>query len=304
MNTIIEVKDVVKSFGSHTAVNHISFSLHQGEIVGFLGPNGAGKSTTMKMIAGILKPDQGEININGKLQASHENEIKKSVAYLPENNPLYTDLYVREALELHAEIHKISEVSEKITESIKVCGLESEKHKKIGQLSKGFKQRVGLAQSILHNPDLYILDEATTGLDPNQLVEIRSLIKSFGNTGAVLISTHILQEVESICQRCIVIHKGKIIADNSMSSLKSSVQGMPSVKVTFAKNVSLESLLSRWKSVLKETNPNTFIISDKDPMLSQSIFQWAVQNNLVIEELMREKQRIEDVFKLLTDSAS
>jgi ABC-2 type transport system ATP-binding protein len=258
VNKILEVRNLVKKYGNHTAVDHISFSLNKGEIVGFLGPNGAGKSTTMKMIAGIVSPDEGEIYINGKSQALNESSKKNALAYLPENNPLYTDLYVKEALTLNAEIHNIQDASAKIIEAIKVCGLENEKHKKIGQLSKGYKQRVGLAQSILHQPDLYILDEATTGLDPNQLIEIRSLIKSLGHTGAVLISTHILQEVESICQRCIVIHKGKITADDSMSGLQTSLSAFPSVKVTFTQLVPLDTLKAKWKKIQKDANTNTY----------------------------------------------
>ena len=267
--------------------------------MGFLGPNGAGKSTTMKMIAGILRPDEGEVYINNRLGSEDEIETKKSISYLPEQNPLYYELYIREALEFSAKMHRINHITSRVNEVISICGLENEKHKKIQSLSKGYKQRVGLALSILHQPDLYILDEATTGLDPNQIVEIRDLIKSLGKEHAVLISTHILQEVESICKRCIVINKGKIIADDDMKALKVKASGIPSVKVSFGSPITKEFLESTWSKVSMLDN-DTYTISDNDPFLSRSVFRWAVENNIVIDELIKEKQSIESVFQILT----
>lgn len=297
--SILQVNGLVKKFGSQTAVDNVSFKIDKGEIVGFLGPNGAGKSTTMKMIAGILRPDEGEVYINNRLGSEDEIEIKKSISYLPEQNPLYYELYIREALEFSAKMHRINHITSRVNEVISICGLENEKHKKIQSLSKGYKQRVGLALSILHQPDLYILDEATTGLDPNQIVEIRDLIKSLGKEHAVLISTHILQEVESICKRCIVINKGKIIADDDMKALKVKASGIPSVKVSFGSPITKEFLESTWSKVSMLDN-DTYTISDNDPFLSRSVFRWAVENNIVIDELIKEKQSIESVFQILT----
>jgi ABC-2 type transport system ATP-binding protein len=297
--SILQVNGLVKKFGSQTAVDNVSFKIDRGEIVGFLGPNGAGKSTTMKMIAGILKPDEGEVYINNRLGSEDEIETKKSISYLPEQNPLYYELYIREALEFSAKMHRINHITSRVNEVISICGLENEKHKKIQSLSKGYKQRVGLALSILHQPDLYILDEATTGLDPNQIVEIRDLIKSLGKEHAVLISTHILQEVESICKRCIVINKGKIIADDDMKALKVKASGIPSVKVSFGSPITKEFLESTWSKVSMLDN-DTYTISDNDPFLSRSVFRWAVENNIVIDELIKEKQSIESVFQILT----
>ena len=297
--SILQVNGLVKKFGSQTAVDNVSFKIDKGEIVGFLGPNGAGKSTTMKMIAGILRPDEGEVYINNRLGSEDEIETKKSISYLPEQNPLYYELYIREALEFSAKMHRINHITSRVNEVISICGLENEKHKKIQSLSKGYKQRVGLALSILHQPDLYILDEATTGLDPNQIVEIRDLIKSLGKEHAVLISTHILQEVESICKRCIVINKGKIIADDDMKALKVKASGIPSVKVSFGSPITKEFLETTWSKVSMLDN-DTYTISDNDPFLSRSVFRWAVENNIVIDELIKEKQSIESVFQILT----
>mgnify|MGYP001225629173 CR=1 FL=1 len=298
--SILRVNGLVKKFGQQTAVDEVSFTIDRSEIVGFLGPNGAGKSTTMKMIAGILRPDAGSIFINGQRDTANELESKKAVGYLPEQNPLYTELYVKEALEFSGALHQIQRKTWRINEVIAACGLENEKHKKIQALSKGYKQRVGLAQAILHQPDLYILDEATTGLDPKQILEIRDLIKSLGKEHAVLISTHILQEVESICKRCIVINSGKIIADDDMSILKMKASGIPAVRVCFGQPVAIDSLLLHWKKVTKLDQNNTYLISDQDSNLSKSIYQWSVQNNIIIEELIREKQNMEGVFHVLT----
>ena len=297
--SILQVNGLVKKFGSQTAVDNVYFKIDRGEIVGFLGPNGAGKSTTMKMIAGILRPDEGEVYINNRLGSEDEIETKKSISYLPEQNPLYYELYIREALEFSAKMHRINHITSRVNEVISICGLENEKHKKIQSLSKGYKQRVGLALSILHQPDLYILDEATTGLDPNQIVEIRDLIKSLGKEHAVLISTHILQEVESICKRCIVLNKGKIIADDDMKALKVKASGIPSVKVSFGSPITKEFLETTWSKVSKLDN-DTYTISDNDPFLSRSVFRWAVENNIAIDELIKEKQSIESVFQILT----
>ena len=298
--SILKVSDLVKLYGVQPAVDHISFEINKGEIVGFLGPNGAGKSTTMKMIAGILKPTTGEIFIQDRPFDPSDTILKKSIAYLPEHNPLYLDMYVREALEFMAQLHQLSSRSKIISDAIHVTGLEKEQHKKISALSKGYRQRVGLAQSILHHPDLFILDEATTGLDPNQILDIRDLIKSLGNDHAILISTHILQEVESICQRCIVIHQGKIIADEPMHSFKNRLDHKGQAMIRFATKVSIDALKTNWPQVVQAVNDSTYIISDDDPLLTQHLYQWSVAQGHVIDELKRIEHKMEDVFHALT----
>jgi ABC-2 type transport system ATP-binding protein len=297
---ILEVHNVVKAYGNQLAVDNISFKIAAGEIVGFLGPNGAGKSTTMKMIAGILSPDQGEILIKGKTVSQNHPEIRHSLAYLPENNPLYPDLYIREYLEFMAEIHQIKSIRQSLDEVIKVCGLAADQHKKIGSLSKGFRQRVGLAQSILHQPDLFVLDEATTGLDPNQILEIRDLIKTLGKSHAVLISTHVLQEVESICNRCLVIHKGKLIADDPMTVLKNKLHPHREVLVSFDREIPLDLLLKKWTRVNRGPYEFSYLIQDEDTRLTQTVYRWVVENKLGLNELKWVENKMEDVFYSLT----
>ncbi len=300
---ILEVKNVYKYYGTQKAVDNVSFNIGAGEIVGFLGPNGAGKSTTMKMIAGLVAPDEGEIYIQGIRMTQDQIALRKTLAYLPEQNPLYNDLYVRESLEFMARLHNIPNAGKLIDDAIQVCGLSMEKHKKISMLSKGYKQRVGLAQSILHQPDLYILDEATTGLDPNQILDIRDLIRSLGKKHAVLISTHILQEVESICHRCILIHHGQIRANDSMSDFKNLLTRTPEVMVRFATRVVLRSLEDRWSKVIA-IDENTYKIKDRDPLLTQSIYRWAVEHHMIIDELKRVEHKMEDIFQSLTENQS
>ncbi len=217
----IEVVGLTKFYGQQKAVNHISFTIGKGEIVGFLGPNGAGKSTTLKMITGYLQPNEGKVLITGKNIAAHPISCKQKIGYLPEANPLYLDMYVKEYLSFIASVHQINDVSA-IDHIIQKVGLTIEQHKKINQLSKGYKQRVGLAAALIHQPEVLILDEPTSGLDPNQIIEIRNLIKAEGVNKTVLFSSHILQEVEAICDRVIIIHKGNIVADDNLAKLKSS----------------------------------------------------------------------------------
>ncbi|MFN5333874.1 MAG: ATP-binding cassette domain-containing protein [Bacteroidota bacterium] len=215
----IEVHQISKTYGNQKAVDQISFQAKPGEIVGFLGPNGAGKSTTMKMITGYLEPDGGEIMVCGLKVKPGDLLTQKRIGYLPELNPLYPDMYVREYLGFIAGLHKVSDKKERIEESIELTGLQREAHKQIHQLSKGYKQRVGLAAAIIHNPDVLILDEPTSGLDPNQIIEIRNLIQTLGKDKTILFSSHILQEVEAICDRMIIIHKGMIVADSTLAEL-------------------------------------------------------------------------------------
>jgi len=216
----LSLKNVSKQYKNQKAVDNISFELKSGEIVGFLGPNGAGKSTTMKIITCFIPPTNGTISVCGLDVSNDHLMVKKKVGYLPENNPLYYDMYVREFLDFVASLHKVKNKKDRVNEMIELVGLQKEEHKKIGTLSKGYKQRVGLAQAMIHNPDVLILDEPTTGLDPNQIVEIRDLIKNFGKNKTVLLSTHIMQEVESMCDRVIIINEGKIVADDSVEAIK------------------------------------------------------------------------------------
>jgi len=218
----IEVKNITKVYGEQKALDSISFSVNKGEIVGFLGPNGAGKSTLMKILTTYLTANEGEASVNGFDVLTQSKQVQQSVGYLPEHNPLYLDLYVREYLEFNADLHKVSK--SKIEEVIQLTGLTPESHKKIGELSKGYRQRVGLATALLHNPEVLILDEPTTGLDPNQLVEIRELIKNIGKDKTVFLSTHIMQEVEAICDRIIIINKGKIVEDSLLSELGANLE--------------------------------------------------------------------------------
>jgi ABC-2 type transport system ATP-binding protein len=216
----IEVKHLVKYYGEQAAVNDISFSIAKGEIVGFLGPNGAGKSTTMKIITGFIPATSGEVNVCGMPVDVDSLDTRQIIGYLPEHNPLYLDMYVREYLEFVGKIYKIKNLKDRVNEMIKAVGLDVEQNKKIGALSKGYRQRVGLAAAIIHDPQVLILDEPTSGLDPNQLVEIRELIKTIGRSKTVMLSTHIMQEVEAICDRVVIINKGQIVADDTASQLQ------------------------------------------------------------------------------------
>ena len=216
----LSVKNITKQYKKQKALDDISFELKRGEIVGFLGPNGAGKTTTMKIITCFIPPTKGTVSVCGLDVSKDHLKVKKKVGYLPENNPLYYDMYVKEFLSFIASIHKIKNKKDRIKEMIELVGLQNEQHKKIGTLSKGYKQRVGLAQAMIHDPEVLILDEPTSGLDPNQIIEIRDLIKNFGKDKTVLLSTHIMQEVESMCDRIIIINEGKIVADDSVESIK------------------------------------------------------------------------------------
>lgn len=297
----IEVKNLSKFYGEQAAVNDISFSIGKGEIVGFLGPNGAGKSTTMKMITGFIPASEGEIRVCGKEVSVDSIETRKHIGYLPENNPLYLDMYVKEYLEFVGNIYKIKNVRERVKEMIRLVGLEVEQNKKIGMLSKGYRQRVGLAQAIIHNPDVLILDEPTSGLDPNQLVEIRDLIKRIGKEKTVMLSTHILQEVEAICDRVIIIRKGQLVADN----LASNLQVETDLQVVFAEfeGTVSKNLLQRIPGVTKVqkvTETSYLIESSEMEDLRKTVAQFAQQNNLLVLTLRTEEKSLEEVFKSLT----
>lgn len=297
----IEVKGVTKIYGEQRAVNNLSFSVAQGEIVGFLGPNGAGKSTTMKMITGYLQPDSGHISVSGIDVTKDSLEAKKRIGYLPESNALYYDMFVREYLLFMADVHNISNKKAAVEEAITTVGLTRESNKKIGQLSKGYKQRVGLAAALLHNPEVLILDEPTSGLDPNQIVEIRQVIKEAGKNKIVLFSSHILQEVEAICDRVIIINRGVLVADDSLSNLqKTSTTNL--VKVGFKEPLEVEWLrrLPAVKTVNKIDTYNWSIETDEPEAVRKALLELSLQHNLNIVSLQNESQSLEEVFRTLT----
>jgi ABC-2 type transport system ATP-binding protein len=301
----IEVKNLLKVYGEQKAVNNISFSIEKGEIVGFLGPNGAGKSTTMKMITGYLQQDGGEAMVCGINVADDPLATKKKIGYLPELNALYYDMYVREYLGFIAEVHHVENAKEKIDQVIQLTGLTIESKKKIGQLSKGYKQRVGLAAALIHDPEVLILDEPTSGLDPNQIVEIREVIRQQGQNKTVLFSSHILQEVEAICDRVIIIHKGNLVANDTLSNLRKRSSSSNVVKVSFKESIqaSLLQNLSATQSV-QEASPNNWQLATSNPeLLRKQILELALQHNLNIVSLHSENQSLEEVFRSLTSTA-
>ncbi len=299
----ISVTNLSKHYGAQKAVNNISFTINKGEIVGFLGPNGAGKSTTMKMITGYLAADAGEITVC-ELPAHESNtETKKKIGYLPEANPLYYDMYVREYLAFIAGVHEIKEAKKTIEEVIVTVGLTPEAHKKIGQLSKGYKQRVGLAAALVHNPDVLILDEPTSGLDPNQIVEIRNVIKALAKEKTILFSSHIMQEVEAICDRVIIINKGNIVADDQLSNLQKLNGALQLVTVEFKEKVE-KALLNALPGVHKVVNAQAGVFSvecDDAEFIKKQLLQLSIEKNLNIVSLQSEEQSLENVFRQLTN---
>jgi ABC-2 type transport system ATP-binding protein len=298
----ITVKNLTKIYGEQHAVNDISFSINEGEIVGFLGPNGAGKSTTMKMITGFLEPSKGDITVNGVDVKSDPLSAKKKIGYLPESNALYYDMYVREYLDFVADVHDVKNKKNKIEEVVKLTGLTPESTKKIGQLSKGYKQRVGLAAALIHDPEVLILDEPTSGLDPNQIIEIRSVIKEQGKNKLVLFSSHILQEVEAICDRIIIINKGKLVADDKLDNLRKGGTSNV-VKVSFKETVDAKTLQALPSAITAtQIDATNWQITTNEPeQLRKQIFEWSLQHNINITSLQSETQSLEAIFKSLTN---
>lgn len=297
----IEVKNLSKFYGEQAAVNDISFSIHKGEIVGFLGPNGAGKSTTMKILTGFIPATSGEVKICGMEVDVDSLETRKKIGYLPENNPLYLDMYVREYLEFVGKIYKVPNLKARIDEMIQQVGLEVEQNKKIGMLSKGYRQRVGLAQAIIHDPEVLILDEPTTGLDPNQLVEIRELIKRIGKSKTVMLSTHIMQEVEAICDRVIIIKSGKIVANSTAAELQYE-EDKQVVYVEFEGEFSKNALKKEAGiTTVESVGANAWLVESNNAVdLRKLIAQFAQKNNLLVLTLRKEEKTLEEVFKELT----
>lgn len=298
----IEVKNLLKEYGQQKAVDNISFKINKGEIVGFLGPNGAGKSTTMKIITGYLQQTGGEAFVCGINVAEQPLETKKKIGYLPELNALYYDMYVREYLGFVAEVHAIKDPKSKIENVIDTVGLTVESKKKIGQLSKGYKQRVGLAAALIHDPEVLILDEPTSGLDPNQIIEIREVIKRQGQNKTVLFSSHILQEVEAICDRVIIINKGQIVADDKLSNLQKSNKDSHIVMVQFKEAIDKNRLTGmKQVSKIEEAEHNLFKLHTSDPeAVRKQILELALQQQLNILSLQSESRSLEDVFRSLT----
>jgi ABC-2 type transport system ATP-binding protein len=301
----ISVRSVTKLYGEQKALDNVSFEVKTGEIVGFLGPNGAGKSTMMKIITGFIPASSGSVFVNG-IEASAENpEIKKNIGYLPENNPLYPEMYVREYLGFAASLYKKGITARtRIDEIVEMTGLTLEQKKKIGTLSKGYRQRVGLAQALIHNPDILILDEATTGLDPNQIIEIRNLIKEAGREKTILLSTHIMQEVEAICNRVIIIDKGKIVADEEKRNIYSRLKHPRQiVNVEFDRDPDESGLMNISNVVrVQEVKKLHWIIeAEGEEDIRPSIFSFAVSNNLTVLAMQKNESNLEDVFRHLTN---
>lgn len=298
----ITVNQLSKYYGEQRAVNHISFSVKQGEIVGFLGPNGAGKSTTMKMITGYIEPDSGHIEVCGIPVSVSSKESRKKVGYLPEANPLYHDMYVREYLLFISSIHHIKHAGQAVEDVIRTVGLQREAHKKIGQLSKGYKQRVGLAAALVHNPEVLILDEPTSGLDPNQIIEIREVIRSLSQHKTILFSSHILQEVEALCSRVVIINRGNIVADEQLSDLQKMASGDKSLVVVFNSPVDI-SLIQAIPFVqeVKTIREGAYQVRcTEQEAVKKDLLRLSIANNLDIVSLQNQADSLENIFKSLT----
>jgi ABC-2 type transport system ATP-binding protein len=298
----IEVTGLTKIYGQQKAVNNLSFQVSKGQIVGFLGPNGAGKSTTMKMITGYLRQDSGEALVCGINVKDHPIESKKKIGYLPEANPLYYEMYVREYLAFIAGIHQLSNRKDKIEEVIRITGLTIESKKKTGQLSKGYKQRVGLAAALIHDPEVLILDEPTSGLDPNQIIEIREVIRNLGQNKTVLFSSHILQEVEAICDRVLIINKGLLVANDSLAKLQQDSENSHAVLVEFKETVAFDVLQTlNGVAGVAELQPRHFKLQTANPeLVRKQLFELALRHNLNIVSLQSESRSLEDIFRNLT----
>ncbi|GGK82217.1 gliding motility-associated ABC transporter ATP-binding subunit GldA [Rufibacter glacialis] len=302
----IEIKDLTKLYGPQAAVDHVSFMVSTGEIVGFLGPNGAGKSTTMKIATCYLPPSSGTVLVNGHDVLEEPKEVRRQVGYLPEHNPLYLDMYVREYLHFVGKLHGLgsSQVKARTEEMINLCGLTRERHKKIGALSKGYRQRVGLAQALIHDPQVLILDEPTTGLDPNQIVEIRQLIKEVGQQKTVLFSTHIMQEVSALCDRVLIINKGKLVADSPVAELRNMGRKETRILAEFEAEVDTQPLLAL-PGVTRVEPAGALkyrIIAASNSDLRSAIFRLAGDRGWPLVGLQQEENSLEKLFQELTKS--
>lgn len=296
------VQNLTKIYGEQKAVNQISFEAKKGEVLGFLGPNGAGKTTTMKIITCFIPQTEGQVEVCRHDVIKDPLAVRGNIGYLPEHNPLYKDLYVKEYLSFVAGLHKVKDKRKRVAEMIERTGLEREQNKIIGSLSKGYRQRVGLAQAMLHDPEVLILDEPTSGLDPNQLIEIRRLIKELGEEKTVIFSTHIMQEVQALCDRVVIINKGEMVANDTIETLQQKVAGETVITVEFAQQIGAPKLqqLKQIKSVESLGDGRWQLIAEKNKDIRSDIFNFAVSNNLTLLELKKEQYSVEDVFQELT----
>lgn len=297
----IQVSNVTKLYGEQKALDNISFEVKPGEILGFLGPNGAGKSTMMKIITTFIPPSSGEIKVCGFDIQSQSMEVRKNVGYLPEHNPLYLDMYVTEYLGFIAGLHQIHNKDKRVKEMISLTGLSLEHHKKIGALSKGYRQRVGLAQALIHDPKVLILDEPTSGLDPNQLADIRALIKNIGKEKTLMFSTHIMQEVEAVCDRVVIIDKGQMVANGKAGELGRHSSGYI-IRVEFDKDISKNTLsqIQGIKKISHLSSNNWELFTEGDIDIRPDIFRFAVEHSLTVLTINRHEQSLEEIFQELT----
>lgn len=298
----VVVKGLSKFYGEQVALNNISFEVEKGEVLGFLGPNGAGKTTTMKILTCFLSQSAGTAIVNGYDVAKDSIRVRRSIGYLPEGNPLYKEMYIKEYLHFVGSVFKVPNLKKRVDQMIEQTGLTPERNKLIGQLSKGYKQRVGLAQALIHDPQVLILDEPTSGLDPNQLVEIRNLIKELGKQKTIIFSTHIMQEVQAICDRVVIINKGQIVADDSIGTLREKVKGFKVLFVEFQENVDEAKLkaLPGIRRVERAGNNKFHVYSDSDKDARPLVSKFASDNGLTMLEIRSEMSSVEDVFQKLT----
>lgn len=296
------VQNLTKIYGQQKAVDNISFEAKKGEVLGFLGPNGAGKTTTMKIVTCFIPQTEGTAEVCGFDVAKDPLAVRARIGYLPEHNPVYKDLYVKEYLSFVAGLHKVKNKRQRVAEMIERTGLQREQNKIIGSLSKGYRQRVGLAQAMLHDPEVLILDEPTSGLDPNQLIEIRRLIKELGEEKTVIFSTHIMQEVQALCDRVIIINKGEMVANDTIETLQQKVTGETVVTVEFAQKILQKELnkIEQLKSIKSLGNGRWQLISENNKDIRAKIFNFAVANDLTLLEMKKEQYSVEDVFQELT----
>ena len=300
----IQIAGLTKQFGTQLAVNELSFEAKPGEILGFLGPNGAGKSTTMKMITGYLSPTAGQVQVCGFDPETDKQEVQKRLGYLPEHNPLYLEMYVKEYLQFVGRLHGVKPLGQRISTMIERTGLEREQHKKIGTLSKGYRQRVGLAQAMLHDPEVLILDEPVSGLDPNQRIDIRKLIRAIGQEKTVVLSTHIMQEVQAVCDRVIIINQGEIVADDPITRLQDRISGNQVIQLELAESVEGKQwqALSVVESTRQLSDRRWELLSTGEADVRSEVFNYVVQQGWTLLELKQLERSVEEVFQRLTRS--
>ena len=299
----VAVSNLTKDYSGQKAINNISFEAKKGQVLGFLGPNGAGKTTTMKILTCFIPQTEGKATVCNFDTTENPIDVRRCIGYLPEHNPLYKDMYVKEYLRFVAGLNKVSNKAQKVEEMIERTGLGVEQHKLIGALSKGYRQRVGLAQAMLHDPEVLILDEPTSGLDPNQLVEIRKLIKDIGQEKTVIFSTHIMQEVQAICDRVLIINKGNIVADDPIEKLQQRISGESIVTVEFLQKIEKQFLekIPNVKTVKSLSNNKWQLSSNSNHDIRKQIFELAVQKNWILLEMKKEEFSVEDIFQKLTN---